>query len=102
MGHWNYRIGRKKCQSEHREHPVYFYGIYEVFYNDDGTIWATTEEPVSIGVEQYVELGDTEEWALKEIEGGLDKMRIALTKEILDLDTIVFVERPDVNEEDEQ
>lgn len=100
MGHWNYRICRKKCQSEHREHPVYFYGIYEVYYNDDGTIWATTEEPVSIGVEQYVELGDTEEGSLKEIEGGLDKMRMALTKEILDLDTIVFTEQPEVEDDE--
>jgi hypothetical protein len=99
MGHWNYRICRKKCQSEHREHPVYFYGIYEVYYNEDGSIWATTENPTSLGVDQYVELGDTEQWALDEIKGGLDKMVIALTKPILDLDTIVFTPQPEVDDE---
>lgn len=98
MGHWNYRICRKKCQSEHRPEPVYFYGIYEVYYNDDGTIWASTEQPTSLGCDRYVELGDTEEWALGEIKSGLEKMLKCLDTEILDLDTIVYTPRPEVKD----
>lgn len=99
MGHWNYRICRKSVRSEHREHPIYFYGIYEVYYNNDGSIWAVTENPVGLGVDRYSEEeSETEQWAIEEIRGGLDKMLKATCSPILDLDTVVYAPQGDDND----
>jgi len=100
MGHWNYRICRKSVRSEHREHPIYFYGLYEVYYNSDGSIWAVTENPVGTGCDRFEELGDTEEWAIEEIRGALDKMLKATCNPIVDLDTIVYA--PQENADDSE
>ena len=43
MSHWNYRIIKK----EYPEHNENTYQIHEVHYNDDGTIEAWTENPIS-------------------------------------------------------
>jgi hypothetical protein len=43
MSHWNYRIV-KRLQG--------YYGLHEVFYDDDGLPWAMTMDPVDFIVDK--------------------------------------------------
>ena len=49
---WNYRLVKKIIpDSEH-----FTYGIHEVYYNDDGTAWGVTEDPVDMSADHLNEL----------------------------------------------
>ncbi len=43
MSHWNHRVIKKIYEDGEEE-----YGIHEVFYNTDGTIFGYTQEPVRV------------------------------------------------------
>jgi hypothetical protein len=83
---WNYRI----CKETYRKgdpHEEVGFTIREVYYNKDGGIWAATEG--SKGV-----YGDSAE----DIRQGLEWMSLALSKDIIDMDTFVFA-KPDFDKE---
>lgn len=82
---WNYRV----CKETINEFTSY--SIREAYYNDDNGIWAVSKDPMSA----YSEIMDndlTEEGALKELKSDLDKMLLALDKDIIDLTDFVFAE----------
>lgn len=96
MGTWNYRL----CSETAREHdgkPVIYYSLREAYYNDDGEIWAVTENATGLGFDRYP-FEDTD--PLDTVRVSLDRMRLALDKPIVDLDTIVFASQSDVDDED--
>ena len=71
---WNYRIIKDKKT----------YGLYEVMYNDDGEIFAHSEEPEIIG-ENPKDLLDTLELMIHDVN-----KHIIDGEEILELDKIKF------------
>ena len=73
---WNYRIIKDKGA----------YGLYEVIYNDDGEIFAHSEEPEIIG-ENPKDLLDTLELMIHDVNA-----HIIDGKEILELNKIKFHE----------
>jgi hypothetical protein len=78
---WNYRIVKQTyCKGEESEETLY--EMREAYYNKDGSIWAITENPVTITSEEGVE----------NIKQVLEWMSLALTKDVIDADTYVFSE----------
>ena len=85
MSHWNHRIIRKTypCGSV-------ILGIHEVFCDDEGRVWAASEEPIApTVVEKYpspmsADLGET----VDDLKTVLGWMLEALTAPILDFDSI--------------
>lgn len=71
---WNYRIIKDKDN----------YGLYEVMYNDDGEIFAHSEEPEIVG-EDPKDLLDTLELMISDVN-----KHIIDGKEILEIDKIKF------------
>ena len=59
MSHWNHRVIKKNVADGSD-----WFGIHEVFYNDDDTIWSYTENPISIVGESIDDLRQTLEWML--------------------------------------
>ncbi len=51
---WNYRLVKKSLPDSEHEH--FTYGIHEVYYNEDGTAWGVTEDPVDMSAEHLNEL----------------------------------------------
>lgn len=85
MSHWNYRLCKSTYHGDGYEEVTI--DIREVYYNDDGSIWAVTENAVGI-------VGET----VDEVKSALEKMNLALGKDIIDLDTIVY-SKPDFDKE---
>lgn len=88
MGTWNYRLCKETAR-EHDGEPVVYYSLREAYYNDKEEIWAVTEESVGIGFDQY-SFEDFD--PIEEARTALDRMRQALDRPIVDLDTIVFAD----------
>ena len=82
---WNYRV----CKSVWKEdgYEEVNFEIHEVYYNKDGSIWAVSSNGIAAHAENVKSLGWT-----------LNKMKEALKKEVIDLDTLVCVPREDVKE----
>lgn len=59
MAHWNHRVVKQKL-----EDGTEWFSVREVFYNDDGSIFAYTEEPVDISSESIEELKQYTQWIL--------------------------------------
>lgn len=59
MAHWNHRVVKQKL-----EDGTEWFSVREVFYNDDGSIFAYTEEPVDISGESTEELKQYTQWIL--------------------------------------
>lgn len=78
MGYWNYRVCKETYVTGEPEGEI-GYTVREVYYNSDGSIWGATEGAKGI-------YGSD----LHEIEDGLAKMQQALTRPVLDLDTLEF------------
>ncbi len=71
MSYWNYRVVRHSP-----EQGEIYYGIHEVYYNEDGSIWVLTESPVDVHGE-YVE----------DLKEGYFNMQEAFDKPVIDFDT---------------
>lgn len=78
---WNYRLC-KVIFDKGEESEEVSYEIREAYYNDDGSIWAVTDQAVGI-------YGDTVETAKRSYEW----VGLAYQKEVIDLDTYVFAKR---------
>lgn len=59
MSHWNHRVVR-----ETNEDGTYYYSVREVFYNNDGTIFAYTKNPVKICGESIEDLKEYTQWVM--------------------------------------
>ena len=63
MGHWNNRVVKEVLDDGSD-----WYSIREVFYNDDQSIYAYTEEPVGIVGESINEIREYLLWCLSCLE----------------------------------
>lgn len=79
---WNHRVIKSTFPSDETA-----FGIYEVYYNSDGTIYAHTMEPCRVVCENIDDLKEYLQWMMNCID-----------KPILEKDKIVFV---DYNKDDE-
>ena len=59
MSHWNHRVVKEVL-----EDGTDWYSVREVFYNDDNTIYAYTQEPINISGESIKELKEYVQWVL--------------------------------------
>ena len=76
MSHWNHKVIKHTTEQE------VLYGIHEVFYNDDNSIYAYTEEPVRVYAESIEELREYLQWMMN-----------CLDKEVLVDGEVEFVEK---------
>jgi hypothetical protein len=83
MSHWNHRVFKETLDD-----GEVWYSVREVFYNDDGGIYAHMETPVDIAAESIDALREYLEWCLK-----------SLDQPILEVGKIKF-ESDDITEED--
>jgi len=83
---WEYRI----CSKTHTYNgePHVSYGIYEVYYNKDNSIYGITENPKAIVVDQFED--DTEQVCVDEIVGSFKLMQLALAKPVINIDEVNF------------
>ena len=58
MSHWNHRVVKEIFDGED------WFSVREVFYNDDGSIYAYTEKPVDISGESIDSLREYCKWIL--------------------------------------
>jgi hypothetical protein len=74
---WNYRV----CKSTYTTENVseVSFDIREVYYNKAGDITALTENAIGVVGED-----------IDAIKFVLEKMQLALSKDVVDLDTIIF------------
>ncbi len=68
MGHWNYRVMKRISPEGKNE-----YGIYEVSYDDAGTISVWTKNPITPPCS-----------SLEELHADLEQMMAAFDNEVLD------------------
>jgi len=59
MSHWNHRVVKEITQDGNE-----WFTVREVFYNDDGSIYAYTEDPVKIAGESIEDLRKYCQWVL--------------------------------------
>jgi hypothetical protein len=62
MSHWNHRVIKEQLAGED------WYSVREVFYNDDDSIYAYTEEPVDICGESIENLREYLQWCLASLD----------------------------------
>lgn len=104
---WNYRLCKKTHRGDTNDPnkvTCVSYEIHEAYYNKDGSVWAITEDPVTVGsyLEFMEEIDEIEAEKLAELGKTLDWMRLALDKEIIDLDTYVFAQPDDGDDEEDE
>jgi len=63
MGHWNHRVVKETPPNGEE-----WYSVREVFYNDDGTIYAYTTTPVGIAGESVEALREYCQWVLNSLD----------------------------------
>lgn len=63
---WDYRV--MKHVTHFQDSVETWYGIHEVFYNQDGKIVAWTQEPIDVVGDSYMEILETLERMLNDIE----------------------------------
>jgi hypothetical protein len=87
---WNYRVCKTEKTVCEDIGPVCSYAIHEVYYNKDGSIWAITENPVTVVADRFIsDSTETEEWALGEMERTVQYFARAVRENVIDLDTFV-------------
>jgi len=59
MSHWNHRVVKAKYSD-----GTEYYSVREVFYNDDGSIFGYTSEPVDVSGESMEDLKEYIQWCL--------------------------------------
>jgi len=67
MSHWNHRVV-KKVFDKGTENEESQYSIREVFYNDDGTIFGYTSEPIDLACETPEALREYINWCLAALD----------------------------------
>ncbi len=59
MSYWNFRVCKEKYKGITSPDDVWELSVREVYYNDDGSIWAVSKE----GISAHGEIDDTDEAA---------------------------------------
>lgn len=78
---WNYRLA-KKTVGKGTSFECTLYGVVEAYYNEDGSIWATSENFQQIGgLDNVEDILWTLETMLNDVKLG---------REVIDLDTITY------------
>ena len=77
---WNHRVVRRFYPNTHMDDSM-LYEIYEVYYNEDGTIQGLTENPISIREE-----------SLEDLKTTLQRISKCLDNPIIDYDTLKEIE----------
>lgn len=101
---WNYRV----CKESHSykigdiEGVNIVYAIHEVFYNNAGEIVANTVEPMAPIADMAPGNCETEAECMEGLTQSMEWMALALTKDVVDLDTIVYGDWDDDTEEDDE
>ena len=103
MSYWNFRVCAEKYPSEvlpEGSEGMSSLTVREVYYNQDGSIWAVSENEISAHGEIDADVVNESE-ALKELKADLQRMQECTKKPILNLDTIEFAEHElDYNDTD--
>lgn len=76
MSHWNHRVVKQKLEDGSE-----WFSVREVFYNDDGSIYAYTENPIDISGESIEAMREYCQWVLN-----------CLDKDVLIDGEVVFVD----------
>ena len=84
--HWNHRV----CK-ETDEHDNVFYSIREVYYNDKDEVTSVTSNIEGIRMFVYDD-PDDDSTPLESLEQTVKWMRKALSKPVLDIDTLEYAE----------
>lgn len=85
MSYWNFRV----CKEKYKDiGDVWELSIREVYYNDDDSIWAVSQNAISAHGE--IDEDSDEAAALKDVKADLQRMQECTEKPILDLNTLVF------------
>lgn len=78
---WNHRVVRRFYPNTHIDDSM-LYEIYEVYYNQDGTINGITEEPIRIREETVDDLRKT-----------VERLTKCLNNPVIDYDTFKEIEQ---------
>lgn len=99
---WNYRVCKetRKWETSTQKGETVEYGIREAYYNSKGEVQFVTVEPKAVITDLCPFTCEDEAECLESLKSQMDMMTLALSKPILDLDTIVFAEYPEPEEED--
>lgn len=81
---WNYRL----CKFTFVPDEEDIYEIREAYCNEDGSVWAVTENAVGVSGE-----------SVESVRLFYERMALAFQKEVIDLDTFVFAKRDGVEDE---
>ena len=90
MSYWNFRVCKEKYTSELDVDGLASLSVREVYYNQDGSIWAVSENAISSHAEIDADVNESD--GLKELKADLQRMQECTKKPILNLDTIEFAE----------
>lgn len=84
MSYWNYRVCKREVPygSDENETKT-VYDIREAYYNDDGDVWATSEEPQG-------PRGET----VEELKNDLERFGQAFERDTINLDTFKYAKCP--------
>ena len=102
MSHWNHRVCKETLEptgvTQMSGRPLVEYTIREAYYNNDGELCAVTENNPPIGVYATNEYfppevpEPSEEEIMNELRETVKRFEKALSKPIVDLDTIVWAD----------
>ena len=67
--HWNYRVIKHLATDPKNTSDEEYFGMYEVYYNEDGTIMSRTEDAIIIG-DTFEELEKVLEMMTKDLTSG--------------------------------
>jgi hypothetical protein len=106
---WNYRVCKKTHEwsigkgKRKLDGTTVIYALHEVYYNAAGEIVATTEKPMEVLTDTSPGNCEDEIECLDALAQTLTWMGLALQKDVIDLDTIVYADwdEPDPDEEDD-
>ena len=87
--HWNYRVIKHLATDPKNTSDEEYFGMYEVYYNEDGTIMSRTESAIVIG-DTFEELEEVLEMMMKDLTLGpiLIESEIDYNHAALDLESI--------------
>ncbi len=91
---WNYRV----CRETYKQGEGSWLSIREVYYNDDGSIWAISENamPVVSEIDEDID----ESTAFRELKADLQRQQECTKKPVLDLDAFEFAAHYDEEDTD--
>lgn len=83
---WNYRV----CREKYKQGEGSWLSIREVYYNEDRSIWAVSEDAMAVVSE--IDEDTDESTAFRELKADLQRQQECTKKPIVDLDTLEFAE----------